>query len=908
MATLTQGIEGQLSLNTQKYTQSIKEAKRATKDFESAGVAAGRTIKSAWDRDFNAMRRNYAVTLGLMKRGTDQFRDSGILSMRTLRVSAASAFLLMRRTAESFKVSAIIAFRELRDTAGGIFRSIGTFWIAALGAASAFILRSMSRVAAEAEEIASKFGFVFGEEAGAVTSNLERFADAAGRSSIRLRGMAADIGALIGPMLGSNRATAALSSSFTKLATDLSSFFDIAESDALTALRSGLVGEAEPLRRVGVQLNAAKIEQEAFNLGLIESRKELDATRKTLAIYSIVMRETAQAQGDAIRTSQSFTNQTRRLKAEVFELQAIFGQELNKAILVTIAEMGGMDKAIDQVRLAFRLMVESGKLFIDFSGRAIKRTSELINQMGGVDAVALTIRETFLRLKFGFEFTFGAMKVGLIIIREFLAAAALNAKSFWLAMTFRFRESLAAFNEANKKVINLSDTLSRETEKNSKQLKQTAAEIIVAAEDAALARRRFAEGAADRIRKSAKSETEAYGESAEEIKRFSDEVAKKRIADSQKAEKALLKEISKTISSFESLEQKILTERRRRTERVNSFIEGRQNRLFESQVKGWGKATAASQQYLKQIEKNVTTQEGLDRVVQSFFDTQNLELKDAQKEVKRLTADFQDFDQTIRGVKASANLSGRQLALNAKQAKDEIESRRGISRSQKELLKSNIDQQQRLNRARLRFDATEKIREEESARMKANEAITEAKKRLKFLREEIDKNSESIINAAVERGLELTKNIDSIKEVNALLAEGIVNEKESLNIIRERVAELQKMLDKNLELNALRKQQEDMKEAGGQVRGSQLPLTGGETSAVMRGPNTREATSLPGSTTTINNFNQAGGEVPTSVSSSNVNIGDIIIQTEITGNQDVDIQELAKRLKLGIQRKQISLT
>lgn len=62
--------------------------------------------------------------------------------------------------------------------------------------------------------------------------------------------------------------TGELSTTFAKLAVDLSSFFNVSEKDALIALRAGIVGESEPLRRLGVQLNEAKIQNEAFRLGL----------------------------------------------------------------------------------------------------------------------------------------------------------------------------------------------------------------------------------------------------------------------------------------------------------------------------------------------------------------------------------------------------------------------------------------------------------------------------------------------------------------------------------------------------------------------------------------------------------------------------------------------------------------
>src|SRR5690606_35307674 len=120
------------------------------------------------------------------------------------------------------------------------------------------------KLASDAEETASKFDTVFGSAAAQARRELNEFASLVSRSRFELQTFASDIGALVQPMGFSREAAANMSVQLTKLATDLSSFFNIAESDALTALRSGLVGETEPLRRLGVQLNAVRIEQEAF--------------------------------------------------------------------------------------------------------------------------------------------------------------------------------------------------------------------------------------------------------------------------------------------------------------------------------------------------------------------------------------------------------------------------------------------------------------------------------------------------------------------------------------------------------------------------------------------------------------------------------------------------------------------
>ena len=196
------------------------------------------------------------------------------------------------------------------------------------GAAFAGLSVWAIKLASDAEETTAKFDELFQSASAGAKEELAEFGKAAGRNHFELEKMASDIGALVAPMGFSRKEAADMSVKFTKLASDLASFNNIAESDALTALRSGIVGEAEPLRRLGVQLSAARIEQQAFTMGLIQHKKELNPVIKAQAAYEIIMQDTTIAQGDAIRTQGSFANQMRRFTGQIAELTTAFGTAL----------------------------------------------------------------------------------------------------------------------------------------------------------------------------------------------------------------------------------------------------------------------------------------------------------------------------------------------------------------------------------------------------------------------------------------------------------------------------------------------------------------------------------------------------------------------------------------------------
>lgn len=201
---------------------------------------------------------------------------------------------------------------------------------------------AMTKLASDANEAASKFGFVFGAAADKTGKSLDEFSKAAGRSRYEMRSMAADIGALIKPMGFTEQKTGELSTAVAKLAVDLSSFFNVSESDALIALRAGIVGESEPLRRLGVTLNEAKIQTEAFALGLAKTKTEVQGAVKAQAILSLVFKETQQAQGDAIRTGDQLANSWRRMTSFIKDAATDLGQVFIPAATKYVRAVGDM--------------------------------------------------------------------------------------------------------------------------------------------------------------------------------------------------------------------------------------------------------------------------------------------------------------------------------------------------------------------------------------------------------------------------------------------------------------------------------------------------------------------------------------------------------------------------------------
>src|SRR2546423_392990 len=82
----------------------------------------------------------------------------------------------------------------------------------------------------------------------------------------------------------------------------------------LLALRAGVVGESEPMRRFGVLLSEAAVKAEAARLGIARVGAELTEGQKVQARSSLIIAGMADASGDLVRTQDSVANRLREIK------------------------------------------------------------------------------------------------------------------------------------------------------------------------------------------------------------------------------------------------------------------------------------------------------------------------------------------------------------------------------------------------------------------------------------------------------------------------------------------------------------------------------------------------------------------------------------------------------------------
>jgi hypothetical protein len=239
--------------------------------------------------------------------------------------------------------SAVREFERAKTTLGKFgaigdgFKAIGTSLTknvtVPLAVASAGIYK-LVQAGSTLQESMSKTNAVFGANAQAVQNWSKTTSTAFGVSQQQALEAAGTYGNLFRAFgLGSKQAQD-MSTRLVELAADMASFNNVPIDDALVALRSGLSGETEPLKRFGVALNEVRLKEEALRLGLITTTSgTLPIAIKTQAAYSLILKDTALQQGDVARTSGGFANQMKFLQAEVSNVKAQIGTALLPVVL-----------------------------------------------------------------------------------------------------------------------------------------------------------------------------------------------------------------------------------------------------------------------------------------------------------------------------------------------------------------------------------------------------------------------------------------------------------------------------------------------------------------------------------------------------------------------------------------------
>lgn len=199
--------------------------------------------------------------------------------------------------------------------------------VAVIGAGAALAGAAVSiKAASDLEETLNKFNVVFGENREAMKAWGDEFAQQVGRSQRQVAEFLANTQDLLIPVGLDEQSATEMSKQITQLAVDVASFNNKLDADVLRDFHSALTGGGETVKKYGVVLDVAATKAKLLEAGIDPSTAS--NAQKVWARWQIILGATTAAQGDAVRSGDSYANQMKRLEAEIENLTGAVGSAL----------------------------------------------------------------------------------------------------------------------------------------------------------------------------------------------------------------------------------------------------------------------------------------------------------------------------------------------------------------------------------------------------------------------------------------------------------------------------------------------------------------------------------------------------------------------------------------------------
>lgn len=218
------------------------------------------------------------------------------------------------------------------------------------------------QTASDLEEVQNVVNVSF----GSMANEVEAFAKTAiwsfGMSELTAKQTASTFMAMANGMGLAMKDGKNMSLQLTALAGDMASFYNVRQDVAQTALNSIFTGETESLKKFGIVMTEANLSAFALSRGITKSYSAMSQAEKVALRYHYVLKATANAQGDFVRTSGSWANQVRVLKEQFNQLLGILGKGLIQVLTPIVQVLNKLLSYLIAIGNAIAKLFGGGKI------------------------------------------------------------------------------------------------------------------------------------------------------------------------------------------------------------------------------------------------------------------------------------------------------------------------------------------------------------------------------------------------------------------------------------------------------------------------------------------------------------------------------------------------------------------
>lgn len=197
-------------------------------------------------------------------------------------------------------------------------------------------------LASDLEEVQNVVDVTFGQGAAQIEEFAKTASTAFGLTELQTKQFSGTIGAMVKSMGLTEAEALDMSTSLVGLTGDMASFYNLDHETAFEKIRSGISGETEPLKQLGINMSVANLEAYALTKGIKKAYDEMSEAEKVQLRYGYIMEQTTDAQGDFVRTQDSYANQVRVLQNNLDTMAANIGSALIPMLTSAVSWMNSL--------------------------------------------------------------------------------------------------------------------------------------------------------------------------------------------------------------------------------------------------------------------------------------------------------------------------------------------------------------------------------------------------------------------------------------------------------------------------------------------------------------------------------------------------------------------------------------
>lgn len=216
--------------------------------------------------------------------------------------------------------------------------------LTAAGVAAIFMKwgKAAIEAASDLQEVQNVVDVTFGDSANQIESWAKKAGKQYGLTETAAKKYTSTIGAMLKSQGMADDEIVQTSTDLAGLTADMASFYNLDFETAFQKIRSGISGETEPLKQLGINMSAANLEAFRLSKGIEKAYSSMSQSEQTMLRYQYLMQATADAQGDFARTSDGYANAARRVETAMETIKTKAGEVLLPFIADATSQIAGL--------------------------------------------------------------------------------------------------------------------------------------------------------------------------------------------------------------------------------------------------------------------------------------------------------------------------------------------------------------------------------------------------------------------------------------------------------------------------------------------------------------------------------------------------------------------------------------